>query len=118
MWLCPCTFIHYSPFKALETKLIGGVTLNHLCWAALGGGYTLHEHNIALTSFVSLLHHSLIPRPLYPVWIGNSLHGNEAKLDRFNFQLSSLAVQVIQVGNGIILALMQLWNEQWLKERK
>lgn len=27
-----------SPFKALEAKLIGGVTLNHLCWAALGGG--------------------------------------------------------------------------------
>ena len=30
--------MNYSPFKALETKLIGGVTLNHLCWAALGGG--------------------------------------------------------------------------------
>lgn len=26
-----------SPFKALEKRLIGGVTLNHLCWAALGG---------------------------------------------------------------------------------
>lgn len=26
-----------SPFKALEEKMIGGVTLNHLCWAALGG---------------------------------------------------------------------------------
>ena len=22
----------------MEAKLIGGVTLNHLCWAALGGG--------------------------------------------------------------------------------
>ena len=31
-------WMNYSPFKALETKLIGGVTLNHLCWAALGGG--------------------------------------------------------------------------------
>ena len=30
--------INLSPFKALEAKLIGGVTLNHLCWAALGGG--------------------------------------------------------------------------------
>ena len=28
---------HYSPFKALEKKVIGGVTLNHLSWAALGG---------------------------------------------------------------------------------
>jgi hypothetical protein len=26
-----------SPFKALEAKLIGGVTLNHLSWAALAG---------------------------------------------------------------------------------
>ena len=33
----------YSPFKTLETKLIGGVTLNHLSWAALGGGRTLHS---------------------------------------------------------------------------
>ena len=32
------SWMNYSPFKALETKLIGGVTLNHLCWAALGGG--------------------------------------------------------------------------------
>ncbi len=31
----------YSPFKALESKLIGGVTLNHLAWAALGGGTML-----------------------------------------------------------------------------
>ena len=28
---------HISPFKAVEKKLVGGVTLNHLCWAALGG---------------------------------------------------------------------------------
>lgn len=27
----------FSPFRALEKRLIGGVTLNHLCWAALGG---------------------------------------------------------------------------------
>ena len=26
-----------SPFRALENRLIGGVTLNHLSWAALGG---------------------------------------------------------------------------------
>ena len=26
-----------SPFKALEKRLLGGVTLNHLCWAAVGG---------------------------------------------------------------------------------
>ncbi|XP_064406924.1 uncharacterized protein LOC135351765 isoform X2 [Halichondria panicea] len=26
-----------SPFRALESKLIGGVTLNHLAWATLGG---------------------------------------------------------------------------------
>ena len=31
--VCDC-----SPFKALEAKVIGGVTLNHLSWAALGGG--------------------------------------------------------------------------------
>jgi hypothetical protein len=27
-----------SPFKTLEEKLVGGVTLNHLSWAALAGG--------------------------------------------------------------------------------
>jgi sugar/nucleoside kinase (ribokinase family) len=26
-----------SPFRALEKRLLGGVTLNHLCWAAVGG---------------------------------------------------------------------------------
>jgi hypothetical protein len=31
--VCNC-----SPFRALEAKVIGGVTLNHLSWAALGGG--------------------------------------------------------------------------------
>ena len=31
-------FSQCSPFKALDKKLIGGVTLNHLSWAALGGG--------------------------------------------------------------------------------
>ena len=29
--------ISYSPFRALEKRLIGGVTLNHLSWAAVGG---------------------------------------------------------------------------------
>ena len=32
------TAYNCSPFKALEAKVIGGVTLNHLSWAALGGG--------------------------------------------------------------------------------
>ena len=27
-----------SPFVAVDQKLVGGVTLNHLSWAALGGG--------------------------------------------------------------------------------
>lgn len=41
--MCPVDCIslshsrYYSPFKALEKKVIGGVTLNHLSWAALGG---------------------------------------------------------------------------------
>ena len=33
--------ITVSNFKALEKKLIGGVTLNHLCWASLGRGEVL-----------------------------------------------------------------------------
>ena len=33
----------YSPFKAIEKKLIGGVTLNHLSWAALGGGKCINS---------------------------------------------------------------------------
>ncbi len=31
-------FLCCSPFKGIDQKLIGGVTLNHLCWASLGGG--------------------------------------------------------------------------------
>ena len=38
-------FFYCSPFKALEDKLVGGVTVNHLAWAALGGGmYSQHKH--------------------------------------------------------------------------
>ena len=37
-WMtCIPLLLSCSPFRALEKKLIGGVTLNHLCWAALGG---------------------------------------------------------------------------------
>ena len=31
-------FFLISPFRSLEMKLLGGVTLNHLSWAALAGG--------------------------------------------------------------------------------
>ena len=45
-FICGCELItlsYYSlsPFRALEKKLIGGVTLNHLAWAALGGGISV-----------------------------------------------------------------------------
>jgi len=33
-----CDLKFCSPFVAVDQKLIGGVTLNHLSWAALGGG--------------------------------------------------------------------------------
>ena len=59
--------MNYSPFKALETKLIGGVTLNHLCWAALGGGTVKsfvsgrHGTSILCGQVVSLIYTGLIP---------------------------------------------------------